>query len=414
MTKNQIQVYPYRWVVLFVFALICAIIQIQWLTFASVAREARLFYNVSALQIDFLSLIFMIIFLLVCIPASYIIDRFGIRVGLGIGAVLTGIFGLMKGFYPSDYTLVVIAQTGLAVAQPFIINAATKVAVQWFPLLERALAVGISTLAQFIGIIIVMICTPLMIETDMVGVYDLSSMLMTYGLISGAGAVILLIFLREKPPTPPEIVEYKEDLSVLKNIKLIFGKPDMKYLFPVFFIGLGVFNAVSTCIDQICQTKGLTMEQTGLIGGIMLVGGIVGALILPVLSDKLKRRKAFLVIAMAGATPGIMGLTFFTNYPLLLTSSFIFGFFLLGAGAPVGFQYCAEITRPAPEAISQGLLLFTGQASGVLFIIFMNLVGIKLSMIIFILFALINTVLSLCLKESKMILASRNTDVKQM
>ena len=130
MTKNQIQVYPYRWVVLFVFALICAIIQIQWLTFASVAREARLFYNVSALQIDFLSLIFMIIFLLVCIPASYIIDRFGIRVGLGIGAVLTGIFGLMKGFYPSDYTLVVIAQTGLAVAQPFIINAATKVAVQ--------------------------------------------------------------------------------------------------------------------------------------------------------------------------------------------------------------------------------------------------------------------------------------------
>ncbi len=414
MTKNQIQVYPYRWVVLFVFALICAIIQIQWLTFASVAREARLFYNVSALQIDFLSLIFMIIFLLVCIPASYIIDRFGIRVGLGIGAVLTGIFGLMKGFYPSDYTLVVIAQTGLAVAQPFIINAATKVAVQWFPLLERALAVGISTLAQFIGIIIVMICTPLMIETDMVGVYDLSSMLMTYGLISGAGAVILLIFLREKPPTPPEIVEYKEDLSVLKNIKLIFGKPDMKYLFPVFFIGLGVFNAVSTCIDQICQTKGLTMEQTGLIGGIMLVGGIIGALILPVLSDKLKRRKAFLVIAMAGATPGIMGLTFFTNYPLLLTSSFIFGFFLLGAGAPVGFQYCAEITRPAPEAISQGLLLFTGQASGVLFIIFMNLVGIKLSMIIFILFALINTVLSLCLKESKMILASRNTDVKQI
>ncbi len=414
MTENQVQVYPYRWVVLFVFAMICAIIQIQWLTFASVAREARLFYNVSALQIDFLSLIFMIIFLLVCIPASYIIDRFGIRMGLGIGAVLTGIFGLMKGFYPSDYTLVVISQTGLAVAQPFIINAATKVAVQWFPLLERALAVGISTLAQFLGIIIVMICTPLMIETDMAGVYDLSSMLMTYGLISGAGAVIMLVFLREKPPTPPEIVEYKEDLSVLKNVKIIFGKPDMKYLFPVFFIGLGVFNAVSTCIDQICQTKGLTMEQTGIIGGIMLVGGIIGALILPVLSDKLKRRKAFLFIAMAGATPGMIGLTFFTNYPLLLTSSFLFGFFLLGGGAPVGFQYCAEITRPAPEAISQGLLLFTGQASGILFIIFMNSVGIKLSMVIFIGLALINTILSLGLKESKMILASRNTDVKQM
>ena len=215
--------------------------------------------------------------------------------GLGIGAILTGIFGLMKGFFPSDYTLVVIAQ-------PFIINAATKVAVQWFPLLERALAVGIATLAQFLGIIIVMICTPLMIETDMVGVYDLSSMLMTYGLISCAGAVILLAFLREKPPTLPEIIEYKEDFSVFKSVKHILGQPDMKYLFPLFFIGLGIFNAISTCIDQICQTKGLTMDQTGIMGGIMLVGGIIGALILPVFSDKLKKRKAFICMAMAGAT----------------------------------------------------------------------------------------------------------------
>jgi len=412
MLEKKIHVYSYRWVVLFVFALISGIIQIQWLTFASVAREARLFYNVSAFQIDFLSLIFMGVFLVVCIPASYIIDRFGIKIGLGIGAILTGIFGLMKGIFPGDYTLVVIAQTGLAVAQPFILNAATKVAVQWFPLLERALAVGIATLAQFLGIIIVMICTPFMIQTESAGVYDLSSMLMTYGLISCGGAVILLIFLREKPPTPPEIIEYTEDRGVLNSIKQIFKQPDMRLLFPIFFVGLGIFNAISTCIDQICQTKGLTMDQTGLIGGIMLVGGIIGALILPAFSDKLKRRKAFLCMAMAGATPGIMGLTFFNQYPLLLISSFLLGFFLLGGGAPVGFQYCAEVTRPAPEAISQGLLLFTGQVSGILFIVFMNYAGITISMVIFILLSLINIFLSLGLKESKVILASRRTDVK--
>ena len=331
---------------------------------------------------------------------------------MGIGAILTGIFGLMKGFFPGDYTLVVIAQTGLAVAQPFIINAATKVAAQWFPLLERALAVGIATLAQFIGIIIVMVASPLMIKTEISGVYDLSSMLMTYGLISCAGAVILLIFLREKPPTPPEIVEQKENLSVAENLRQILHQPDMKYLFPIFFIGLGLFNAISTCIDQICQTKGLTMDQTGIIGGIMLVAGIIGALILPVLSDKLKRRKAFICMAMAGATPGIAGLAFFTQFSFLLIASFLLGFFLLGAGAPVGFQYCAEVTRPAPESISQGLLLFTGQVSGILFIVFMNLVGTTPAMVIFIGLALVNILLTLGLKESKMILDSRQADVK--
>ncbi len=125
MEEKSTGVFGYRWVVLLVFALISAVIQIQWLTFAPIAREARLFYGVSALAIDFLSLIFMGVFVIACIPASWVIDKFGIRTGLCTGAVLTGIFGLMKGVFPHDYTLVVIAQIGLAVAQPFIINAAT-------------------------------------------------------------------------------------------------------------------------------------------------------------------------------------------------------------------------------------------------------------------------------------------------
>jgi len=148
------QTYRYRWVVLAVFAFISAAIQIQWLTFAPIAREARTFYNAGALQIDFLSLLFMVVFIIVCIPASFIIDAYGIRIGIGIGAALTGVFGLMKGFFGDSYTMVVIAQIMLAVGQPFIINAATKVAGVWFPVRERATVVGIATLAQFIGIII--------------------------------------------------------------------------------------------------------------------------------------------------------------------------------------------------------------------------------------------------------------------
>lgn len=407
MQANPSRVYGYRWIVLTVFALITAVIQIQWLTFAPIAREARLFYGVSALAIDFLSLIFMGVFLIACLPASWVIDTWGIRKGLGIGAGLTGLFGLVKGFFPNDYTFIVIAQTGLAVAQPFILNAATKVAVQWFPLKERAIAVGIATLAQFVGIIIVMIATPLMIGTNTAGGYDLSGMLMTYGLVSVVGAVILFIFLREKPPVPPEIEGSEERLSVSMSFSHIMAQPDMKYLFLLFFIGLGMFNAVSTCIDQICQIKGLTMEQTGLVGGIMLVAGILGALILPQFSDRYRKRKAFIVLAMAGMTPGLMGLVFFSDYGLLLISSFVLGFFLLGAGAPVGFQYCAEITCPAPESLSQGLLLFTGQISGIMFILLFNLAGVQFSMLVFLALAFINIGLSLVLKESTVILAAR-------
>ena len=39
------------------------------------------------------------------------------------------------------------------------------------------------------------------------------------------------------------------------------------------------------------------------------------------------------------------------------------------SAGPVGFQYGAEITYPAPEGTSNGLLLLMGQISGIAFIL---------------------------------------------
>jgi len=403
MKNNSLKIYWYRWVVLAVFSIVNAIIQLQWLTFAPIAREARLFYGVSALNIDLLSMIFMGVFLIVCVPASLIIDTYGIRIGVGIGAVLTGIFGLFKGFFASSYPMVVLAQVGLAVGQPFIINAATKVAAQWFPIKERATAVGIATLAQFIGIIAAMIFTPMLISETTAGTYELSRMLLIYGIISFIGAILFLTLVREKPATPPSVEHSVERTLARDGFKLIIRQRDMQIVLIMFFIGLGIFNAISTCIDQICEIKGLTIEQTGLIGGMMIIAGIIGAVILPILSDTFRKRKVFIIIGMVFMTPGLLGLTIFSDYHLLLISSFILGFFLLGAGAPISFQYCAEITYPASESTSQGLLLLMGQISGIIFIIGMNIFGMISFMITFVVLAVINIILSLLLNESKLI-----------
>jgi hypothetical protein len=78
-----------------------------------------------------------------------------------------------------------------------------------------------------------------------------------------------------------------------------------------------------------------------------------------------------LLLAVVGAVLGLVGVTFAASYWLLLASAFVFGFFLLSAG-PVGFQYGAEVTYPAPEGTSNGLLLLMGQISGILFILGMD------------------------------------------
>jgi MFS family permease len=103
----------------------------------------------------------------------------------------------------------------------------------------------------------------------------------------------------------------------------------------------------------------------------MLAGGIIGAVLISLLSDQSRRRKPFILLALIGLIPGLVGIAYSTNYWLLLVSGFAFGFFLLSAG-PIGFQYAAEITHPAPEATSNTLLLVVGQISGIIFIFGMD------------------------------------------
>lgn len=396
MSQNPTKLYPYRWVVLFAYIVITATICLQWLTYAPIARDAKEFYQVSPIQIDLLSLVFLGVFVFIAIPASYVIDTYGIKKGVGFGAVLTGVCGLLKGIYAADYTIVLLCQIGLAVAQPFLLNAVTKISVLWFPIQERATAVALGTLAQFLGIILVMILTPILLQNG----NSIPDVMMMYGIGSVVSAILFLTLIKEKPPTSPSTHGEDHELTFQEGLRFLWKQKDMRKILFLFLIGLGVFNAVSTCIDQICEIKGLNIDESGLVGGVMLISGIIGGVIIPPLSDKLQKRKLFLIIAMAGFLVGLSLFVLFQGFIFLLVGSIVIGFFLLGIGAPIGFQYCAEITSPAPESTSQGLLLLVGQVSGMFFILGLNFFGMISFLYILLFLSLINLILVFWLKES--------------
>lgn len=418
------KVYPFRWVVLLVFMLISVVVQIQWLAHAAVARPAEVFYEgqfdpSSFFNIDFLAMVYMLVFLVMSFPASYVIDTYGIRVGVSIGAALAGVSGLTKGLFADSFTIVVVAQVGLAIAQPFILNAVTAVSVRWFPLRERGMAAGFSALAQYIGIVIAMLVTPLMVGSDPAKPgygTGFENMLLIYGWLTFGVAVVTLVLLREKPPTPPS-VETEQRHSFAKGVKHILRQRDMRITLLLFFVGLGIFNAVSSMTDSIAENAGV-QDSDGLIGGLMLIGGILGASILPILSDKFRKRKVFLVICIAGMVPGIFGLTFAgdlstdpsTVYAISLASSFVLGFFIMSAG-PLGFQYAAEVCHPAPESTSQGMLLWVGQVTGLLFVSGMSMQSnryLPTFMIGFAILSLFSLGAVLLLRESPMIITERD------
>jgi MFS family permease len=366
MERTDFKVYGYRWIVLLAFMSVIVVNQLLWITFAPITGSAAKYYGVSDLSIGILSMSFMIVYIFVSIPASWTIDTYGIRVAVGIGAALTGVFGLLRGLLASNYNLVLISQIGIAVGQPFILNAVTKVAARWFPLQERATASGLGSLAMYLGIIVGLALTPyLTLQSGMGG------MLVAYGIVSVIAAVVFFGLARERPPTPPCPPGQEERSLVFDGLKQILRKGNFILLMLVFFVGLGVFNAVTTWIEDIVRPRGFSITQAGIIGGLMVLGGVVGALVLPSLSDRYRRRTPFILLALAGATLGLVGVTYATSYWLLLASAFVMGFFLLSAG-PIGFQYGAEVAYPAPEGTSNGLLLLMGQISGIVFIFGMD------------------------------------------
>ncbi|WP_197024687.1 MFS transporter [Cellulomonas sp. KRMCY2] len=355
--SSQYQLYGYRWVVLTVFMLVNVTIQVLWISYASVTGPAAEFYGVSDLQIGLLAMTFMIAFIPLSIPASWVIDTYGFRVAVGIGVTLMGVFGLLRGFAGASYGLVLGATIGIAVAQPFLLNAWTTVPAKWFPVDGRATAVGLVTLANLIGTALGLALTPVLIES-----MSLPTVQLIYGSVAAASSVLFLVLAREKPPTPPGEPGSETRALVFDGLRHALKVKPFLLMLAVALIGLGIFNGINTWIEAIIRPRGFTPTDAGALGAVMILGGLVGVVVIPVLSDRQQRRQRYLMIAVVGAIPGLLGLTFFTAPPLLFGSALVLGFFLVSA-LPVGMQYAAEITYPTPEATSNGLIQLFGQGA---------------------------------------------------
>lgn len=353
----QHKLYSYRWVVLAAFMFVNLTIQILWIGYAPITGPAAAFYGVSDLQIGFLAMSFMIAFIPLSIPVSWVIDTYGFRVAVSIGVILMGIFGILRGLAGDNYTLVLWSTFGLAAAQPFLLNAWTTVPAKWFALEERATAVGIVTLGNLLGTALGMVLTPILIET-----MSIPNVQLIYGGVATFSAILFIVLARETPPTPPCPPGQEVRALMLDGLKHAFTVRPFWFNLAVAFIGLAVFNGITTWVESIIRPRGFTPNDAGTLGALMIVGGVIGAVVIPALSDKQRKRQRYLYVAFIGAIPGLVGLTFATAPWLLFASAFALGFFLVSA-MPVAMQYAAEVTRPTPEGTSNGLIQLFGQAS---------------------------------------------------
>lgn len=348
----------YRFAVLAVFMGVNLTIQILWSSYASITGVAAHFHGVSDLKIGLLGMVFMLAYVPLSFPASWAIDRFGFRAMVGLGSVLMSCFGLLRGMAGPSYPLVLAASIGIAAAQPLLLNAWTTVPARWFPRKERATAVGLVTFANLVGTGIGFALTP-----ELVRVLSIPTVQLGYGAVAALSAALFLALAREAPASEPDGAAADERaLVVVEGLRHALSIRSFRIYLTVSFAGMGVFNGLATWIEPIIRQRGFAPAEAGLLGAVLLLGGILGAVVFPPISDRLRRPRTFIAGGLALSAPAVVGLAYATTLAGLVVSVFTFGLFLV-ATSPIGMQYSTEVTRPTPEGTSNGLIQLFGQIS---------------------------------------------------
>ena len=353
----------YRWVVLVFFMIIALLSQLSWLTFAPITSEVIKLFNVSAFDVSLLSLVWPLIFVISAIPVGIFIDKKGFKISVGIGGVLLAVFSILRIFstIPDyNFNILLISQTGAAFSQPFIFGSITKIAVNWFSEKEQGLATGLGTIGLFIGMMLALAMTPFLFLS-----FGITSLLIIYAYISCAGVFFFLVFAKErvslaiKDTSSTFTLRNLWELSKLRGFIIIeFG----------FFVVVGGFTAIMTWLEQILNSlHGISIDQAGIIGGLMIIGGVIGSIVIPGISDKVNKIKPFVLLDLS---IGIIALFFIgvVNNFLLLAIIFLIGGFFLMSALPLVLEISSRIAGPGMEGRASSLLWFFSQVGSVLLI----------------------------------------------
>jgi len=367
---EESRVYSYRWVVLATYIIVAATSQLLWLNFATITSVVEDVFKVTELDVGFLSMVWPLVFIPLSIPTGMLVDTKGFKLTVTIGAMLMALFAVLRIFSGGNFILLLIFQSCTALGQPFVFNGISKLATLWFPLKERALATGLGTMGLFLGMIVALALTPFLVPTSDLEIFTM--MLIVYAVISVVGALLFILLVREKPPTPPEVSEAEEiETFSLRGMGKISKSKDFMILEILFFIGVGLFTGLATWIQKILEPRGISITDAGVIAGLIIVGGIIGSIIIPGISDKIMRRKPFAIIDLAIAAFMLYIIAVGTDYTLLIVAGFILGFFLMSA-LPIGLEMSAEIIGPAMAGSASSLLWLFSQVGAVIFILGME------------------------------------------
>jgi len=210
-------------------------------------------------------------------------------------------------------------------------------------------------MGMFLGMAVGLSVTPLLVAD-----LGLRGAMVVFTIVSALAAVAFIAVARENPDAPPA----PPAPSARADLVALIRDPRLLLLFALAFLGLGAFNGLTTWLEEILAPQGFDSESAGTVGGVLIVGGIVGAVVVPLLSDRLRRRKPFVIACTAVAVATLYPLGTLAGHTAVLVLGAAFGFFFLPAFALL-LDMSAQLAGEARAGSATGILMLVGNAGGV-------------------------------------------------
>jgi len=420
---ENFQLYQKRWAILALFSLISMTNEVIWISLSSVTSIVEQYYRVDSIAINWLSLIYMVLYVFVVL-SSYILDKYGLKFTIIIGALLNAIGSCLRaiGANRDGFVLALLGNTSAAMAQCFILFVPPRLAAVWFGDCERATASSIGVLMNMFGVAIGFLMGGTMIpsSTDFDckvrnGMYR---MLISQAVFCTFLALLSLVVIQDSPPTPPSrsqelvlkskrrdfvneisfngsertslqstITADPAEMPTNKATKTLDSEPQTVPHFAASLVLLakdksfhlvcqayglyfGLFAAYNTILNQMVVTKYSGKEkEIGYMGFAAVNCGLFAIFFSGIWLDKTRRYKALSTSIFMAASMTMLLFTLLLeyddNFMLLFPSFCVFGFFSYPYMS-AGLEHVAEITYPIPEGTTSGILLLVGNIYGVI------------------------------------------------
>ena len=419
------KLYRMRWAILAVFSLISMTNEVIWISLSSVTSIVQQYYRVSSIAINWLSLIYMVLYVFVVL-SSFILDKYGLRFTIIVGALLNAIGSCFRaiGANRDGFALALLGNTSAAMAQCFILFVPPRLAAVWFGDSERATASSIGVLMNMFGVAVGFLMGGTMIPSssdfDCNVRHGMYRMLISQAVFCTFLALLSLVIIKDAPPTPPsrsqELVlkckrrnfvneatgngddgksatdvnsTERADLSLIMSNGSTDEAPKSQAV-PTFGASLfilakmksfhlvcqaygfyfGLFAAYNTILNQMVVTKYPGKErEIGYMGFAAVNCGLFAIFFSGIWLDKTRKYKSLsIAIFMAASTSMLLFtllLEYHDSFMILFISFCVFGFFSYPYMS-AGLEHVAEITYPIPEGTTSGILLLVGNIYGVI------------------------------------------------